>query len=164
MIERNHPRDIDQQKTEVVKYWLRNSPDASWTTLANAVEEWEDMLDWLGDWEICFMQLVVPWLGEPPSRSIDTLGMCINLRYWSTEDRGGQILVTRCIMDYTSQCSLENGRTSMHATLYIALACTMLCTHGSTVSMSIMFVTIVPYLTVIKGWYCIHCKTPPSMN
>jgi hypothetical protein len=37
-IERNHPRDIDRQKTEVVKYWLRNSPDASWTTLANAVE------------------------------------------------------------------------------------------------------------------------------
>jgi hypothetical protein len=37
-IERNHPRDIDRQKTEVIKYWLRNSPDASWTTLANAVE------------------------------------------------------------------------------------------------------------------------------
>jgi hypothetical protein len=38
-IEKNHPRDIDRlQKTEVVKYWLRNSPDASWTTLANAVE------------------------------------------------------------------------------------------------------------------------------
>ena len=36
-IEKNHPRDIGQQKTEVVKYWLRNSPDASWTTLANAV-------------------------------------------------------------------------------------------------------------------------------
>ena len=38
-IEKNHPRDIDRQKTEVVKYWLRNSPDASWTTLANAVEK-----------------------------------------------------------------------------------------------------------------------------
>ena len=37
-IEGNHPRDIDRQKTEVVKYWLRNSPDALWTTLANAVE------------------------------------------------------------------------------------------------------------------------------
>ena len=37
-IERNHPGDIDRQKTEVVKYWLRNSSDASWTTLANAVE------------------------------------------------------------------------------------------------------------------------------
>ena len=37
-IERDHPRDNDRQKTEVVKYWLRNSPDASWTTLANAVE------------------------------------------------------------------------------------------------------------------------------
>ena len=37
-IEKNHPRDVDQQKTEVIKYWLCNSPDASWTTLANAVE------------------------------------------------------------------------------------------------------------------------------
>ena len=37
-IEKNHPRDIGRQKTELVKYWLRNSPDASWTTLANAVE------------------------------------------------------------------------------------------------------------------------------
>jgi predicted GTPase len=37
-IDRNHPRDIDRQKIEVIKYWLRNSPDASWTTLANAVE------------------------------------------------------------------------------------------------------------------------------
>ena len=37
-IEKNHPRDNDRQKIEVVKYWLRNSPDASWTTLANAVE------------------------------------------------------------------------------------------------------------------------------
>ena len=38
-IEKNHLRDIDRQKTEVVKYWLRNSPDASWTTLAKAVEK-----------------------------------------------------------------------------------------------------------------------------
>ena len=37
-IEKNHPRDIDRQKTEVIKYWLRNSPDASWATLASAVE------------------------------------------------------------------------------------------------------------------------------
>jgi hypothetical protein len=37
-IEKNYRGDIDRQKTEVVKYWLRNSPDASWTTLANAVE------------------------------------------------------------------------------------------------------------------------------
>ena len=37
-IERNHRGDINRQKTEVIKYWLRNSPDASWTTLANAVE------------------------------------------------------------------------------------------------------------------------------
>ena len=38
-IESNHPGDIDRQKTEVIKHWLRNSPDASWTTLANAVEK-----------------------------------------------------------------------------------------------------------------------------
>ena len=37
-IERNHRGDIDRQKTEVIEYWLRNSPYASWTTLANAVE------------------------------------------------------------------------------------------------------------------------------
>ena len=37
-IERNHPKDIDRQKTEVIKYWLHNSPDPSWTPLASAVE------------------------------------------------------------------------------------------------------------------------------
>ena len=37
-IEKNHPGNIGRQKTEVIKYWLRNSLDASWTTLANAVE------------------------------------------------------------------------------------------------------------------------------
>ena len=37
-IEKNHHGNIDRQKTEVIKYWLRNSPYASWTTLANAVE------------------------------------------------------------------------------------------------------------------------------
>jgi hypothetical protein len=37
-IEENYSKDIDRQKTEVIEYWLRNSPDASWTTLANAVE------------------------------------------------------------------------------------------------------------------------------
>ena len=37
-IERNHPGNIIRQKTEVIKLWLRNSPDASWTTLAKAVE------------------------------------------------------------------------------------------------------------------------------
>ena len=37
-IEKNHRGDIDRQKTEVIEYWLHNSPDASWTTLANAVE------------------------------------------------------------------------------------------------------------------------------
>jgi hypothetical protein len=37
-IEKNHPRDIGRQKTEVVKYWLRNSPYTSWTTLSKAVE------------------------------------------------------------------------------------------------------------------------------
>ena len=37
-IEKDYPRDIDRQKTEVIKYWLRNSPDPSWTTLASAVE------------------------------------------------------------------------------------------------------------------------------
>ena len=37
-IEKNYPRDIDRQKTEVIKYWLRNSPDVSWATLANALQ------------------------------------------------------------------------------------------------------------------------------
>ena len=37
-IEKNHPKHIDRQKTEVIKYWLHNSPDASWITLAEAVE------------------------------------------------------------------------------------------------------------------------------
>ena len=38
-IERNHHGDIGRQKTEVIKYWLRYSPDASWATLANAMKE-----------------------------------------------------------------------------------------------------------------------------
>ena len=37
VIERDYS-DINRQKTEVIEHWLRNSPDASWTTLANAVE------------------------------------------------------------------------------------------------------------------------------
>ena len=37
-IEKDYPRDIGRQKTEVIKYWLRNSQDTLWTTLANAVE------------------------------------------------------------------------------------------------------------------------------
>ena len=37
-IDRSYCEDIDRQKTEVIKYWLCNLPDASWTTLANAVE------------------------------------------------------------------------------------------------------------------------------
>ena len=37
-IERNHPRDIDRQKTEVIKHWLHNSPTTSCKTLAKAVE------------------------------------------------------------------------------------------------------------------------------
>ena len=37
-IEKNRHGDTNRQKTEVIKYWLRNSPDLSWTTLANAVE------------------------------------------------------------------------------------------------------------------------------
>ena len=37
VIERDYS-DIDRQKTEVIEHWLHNSPDASWTTLANAVE------------------------------------------------------------------------------------------------------------------------------
>ena len=38
-IERNHPRDVDRQMAEVIKYWLRNSSDYSWEALANAVEK-----------------------------------------------------------------------------------------------------------------------------
>ena len=37
-IEKDHPRDVDRQKTEMIKYWLHNLPDASWATLANAME------------------------------------------------------------------------------------------------------------------------------
>ena len=37
-IEKDYPRDVDRQKAEVIEYWMRNSSDASWTTLASAVE------------------------------------------------------------------------------------------------------------------------------
>ena len=37
-IEKNHPGNIDRLKIEVIEYWLCNSPNTSWTTLANAVE------------------------------------------------------------------------------------------------------------------------------
>ena len=38
VIEKNHPGDINRQKTEVIEYWLRNSSNASWKSLVNAVE------------------------------------------------------------------------------------------------------------------------------
>ena len=36
-IERNFPRDVERQKLEAIKYWLRNF-DCSWETLADAIE------------------------------------------------------------------------------------------------------------------------------
>ena len=38
-IEENHPRDVNRQMIEVIKYWLRNSSDCSWGALAIAVEK-----------------------------------------------------------------------------------------------------------------------------
>ena len=37
-IEKDHPGNTDRQKTEVIEYWLRSSPNTSWTALANTVE------------------------------------------------------------------------------------------------------------------------------
>ena len=37
-IENDHPGKTDRQKTEIIEHWLRDSLEASWTTLANAVE------------------------------------------------------------------------------------------------------------------------------
>ena len=37
-IEGDHRGNINRQRSEVIENWLRDSPDASWTTLANAVE------------------------------------------------------------------------------------------------------------------------------
>ena len=37
-IENDYPGKTDRQKSEVIEYWLRNSQDASWTALADAVE------------------------------------------------------------------------------------------------------------------------------
>ena len=36
--EQEHPYDVTRQRTEVIKYWQRNSPSATWDTLATAVE------------------------------------------------------------------------------------------------------------------------------
>ena len=37
-IEKDHLGNTNRQKTDVIEYWLRNSPDASWAALASAVE------------------------------------------------------------------------------------------------------------------------------
>ena len=37
-VEKNHPGDVDRQKTEVIEYWLRNSPVASWISLTNTLD------------------------------------------------------------------------------------------------------------------------------
>lgn len=36
--ERDYPHDVTRQRSQVITYWLRNSADASWSTLASAVE------------------------------------------------------------------------------------------------------------------------------
>ena len=37
--EKNHPKDVDRQMTEVIKYWYNNNGDCSWEALAKAVEQ-----------------------------------------------------------------------------------------------------------------------------
>lgn len=37
-IEKNYPRDVERQKLEAIKYWLRNC-NCSWEGLADAVEK-----------------------------------------------------------------------------------------------------------------------------
>ena len=37
-IEKNYKRDVIRQRLEVIKYWLRNCAEASWTRLAAAVK------------------------------------------------------------------------------------------------------------------------------
>ena len=37
--EKNHPKDVDRQMAEVIKYWHNNADDCSWEALANAVEK-----------------------------------------------------------------------------------------------------------------------------
>ena len=37
--EQEHPYDVTRQRTEVIKYWLRNIANATWSTLATAVEK-----------------------------------------------------------------------------------------------------------------------------
>ena len=37
--EEDYPKDVNRRKTEVLKYWLRNSSDCSWGALASAVEK-----------------------------------------------------------------------------------------------------------------------------
>ena len=38
-IENDYRGKTNRQKTEVIEYWLNNSPNPSWTTLASAVEK-----------------------------------------------------------------------------------------------------------------------------
>ena len=37
--EKNHPNDIERQKSEVLKHWEKNCDDRSWDLLATAVEK-----------------------------------------------------------------------------------------------------------------------------
>ena len=37
-IEKNYPKDAQRCKSEVLDWWLRNAPEASWEKLAQALE------------------------------------------------------------------------------------------------------------------------------
>ena len=37
-IESNYPQDAQRRKSEVLNWWLRNAPEASWEKLAQALE------------------------------------------------------------------------------------------------------------------------------
>jgi len=38
-IERDHPRDVQRCKTEVLDWWHRNAREVTWDTLADALEK-----------------------------------------------------------------------------------------------------------------------------
>ena len=41
IIEKNHPRDINRCKSEVLTWWLRNAKECSWKKMAQALEMME---------------------------------------------------------------------------------------------------------------------------
>ena len=82
-IERDHPRDVNRQKTEVIIRWQRNCRGATWSRLAEAVEK-------VGDHRLLVERLRRLGLECSPTDDAGTGGLSPNV---SVEDQVGLVTI-----------------------------------------------------------------------